>query len=284
MDTRKAVFAGSWYPERETACAAAIDEFLEAGPHPGKGDPPALAGIVPHAGWTFSGRIACNTIHRLKERVPPELVVVFGMHLHAGSPNIMMDRGAWQTPFGRLPVDEDLANYLGARFSFTLESPRRFNPDNTIELQMPLIHHLLSPAAVLALGVAPRKDALEVGRAVARWAMEKGRRVKIVGSTDLTHYGANYGLTTHGSGAEALEWVREHNDRRLIDALLAMEPLKVIDEGLTNHNACCAGAAAAALAAAAGMGAVRARLVDYATSCDIIPGESFVGYAGVVFE
>jgi AmmeMemoRadiSam system protein B len=86
-----------------------------------------------------------------------------------------------------------------------------------------------------------------------------------------------------GSGKKALDWVRQENDRRLIDALLAMAPQQVIAEGLEHLNACCAGAAAATLAGVRQMGARHARLVEYATSYDVSPGDSFVGYAGVVF-
>jgi AmmeMemoRadiSam system protein B len=283
MTIRKAVFAGSWYPNQASACEKAIAGFLEEGPATLDGDASFVAGIVPHAGWVYSGRIACNVIHRLKDADPPDLVVIFGMHLNATSSNHMMDRGAWETPFGPIPVDEDLAGYLKGRFSFQLETPQRFIQDNTIELQMPFVHYLLSPATVLALGVAPAQASLEIGHAVADWAKNNGKRLKIIGSTDLTHYGRNYGFSPQGSGEKALAWVREHNDRRLIDALLSMEPYGVISEGCANQNACCAGAAGTTLAGAVRMGATRGQLVDYATSYDVSPGDSFVGYAGVVF-
>jgi AmmeMemoRadiSam system protein B len=118
---------------------------------------------------------------------------------------------------------------------------------------------------------------------VASWAKAKDRRLKIIGSTDLTHYGGNYGYTPKGSGEKAVEWVRSHNDRRVVDALLAMNPEKVIDEGLNRQNACCAGAAATAVSAVQKMGARKAKKLAYATSYDKSPGDSFVGYVGVVF-
>jgi MEMO1 family protein len=105
----------------------------------------------------------------------------------------------------------------------------------------------------------------------------------VIGSTDLTHYGRNYGFIPHGSGPAALEWVRQENDHRVIEAMLALAPEKIIAEGLEHQNACCAGAAAAAVAAAMQLGARSAWTLDYATSYDKSPGESFVGYAGVLF-
>ena len=43
--------------------------------------------------------------------------------------------------------------------------------------------------------------------------------------------------------------VRSENDRRVIDAMLALEPERVITEALASQNACCAGAAATAIEA-----------------------------------
>ncbi len=283
MERRKAVFAGSWYPDRAAECEREIGRFLE-GPQPLAEAPGGhwLAGIVPHAGWYYSGRIACRVIHLLKEPEPIDLVVVFGMHLHPGSANYMMAEGSWETPFGDLPVALELARALRDRFDFQIETPRRFNQDNTVELQLPFIKKLLDPAAILALGVPPAPPSLEIGRAVADWARENGKRVKIIGSTDLTHYGANYGFFPHGRGPQAVAWVRDQNDRQVIDAMLAMTPEAVIRQGLENQNACCSGAAATAVAAARQLGATQARAVAYATSYEKSPGDSFVGYVGIV--
>ncbi len=283
MAIRKSAFAGSWYPRRADACEQEIQEYIDAGPAPAKGATPWVGGIVPHAGWYYSGRIACNVIHELKEVSTPDLVVVFGMHLHLNSPNYMMPRGAWETPFGPLDVAEELAEHLMERFAFELETTERFVQDNTVELQMPFIKYLLAPKQVLAIGVPPATASLDIGRAVVDWARQNDKELKIIGSTDLTHYGSNYGFSPHGSGEAALQWVRDTNDRRVIDALLDLAPEKVIEEGIQHQNACCSGAAATAVAAAVHMDAKQARMVDYATSYEKSPGESFVGYVGLVF-
>lgn len=282
MELRKAVFAGSWYPAEASACEAEIEGFLEGEAATGPLQGQWCAGIVPHAGWYYSGRIACRVIARLKVSRPPDLVVLFGMHLPPGATSSMMPRGAWETPFGPLPVDEALARDLMQRFAFQEETPRRYARDNTIELQLPFIKHLLDPGRILAIGVPPRAEALAIGQAVVDWAADQGQRLVVIGSTDLTHYGPDYGFTPRGTGSAALSWVRDKNDRRAVDAMLRLAPEAVIEEGLTHQNACCAGAAATAIAAAKRMGADRAELVAYATSHDLSPRDSFVGYAGIV--
>jgi MEMO1 family protein len=283
MDFREAVFAGSWYPRKAADCAREIDRFLQQGTPKPQSPAQWIGGIVPHAGWYYSGQIACNVIDWLRDETPPEVVVLFGMHLHAASANHLMPSGAWQTPFGTMPVAEDLADHLMQRFDFQIETPSRFVQDNTIELQLPFVQYLLHPQTILGIGVAPNARALQIGEAVADWARENGRRIKIIGSTDLTHYGPNYGFMPKGTGPQALDWVCHENDRKAVEAFLAMMPQSVMEEGRQNQNTCCTGAIAAAIAAIRQMGAITAREVAYATSYDKSPGESFVGYVGVAF-
>ena len=259
MKIRKAVFAGSWYPQSASACKEEIDHYLSQDIGKELARQHWLGGIVPHAGWFYSGHVAAAVMNLLKEEQSPDVVIIFGMHLHPHSSNYLMPEGVWQTPLGDLPVAEDLAHYLQQRFTFQLETPQRFTPDNTIEVQLPMVKYILDPAEVLGLGVPPTAHAAAIGRAVAQWAGNNNKRVNVIGSTDLTHYGDNYGFSPHGTGPAAVEWVQAHNDRRVIDAMLELAPEQVLAEALKNHNSCCAGGVAAAVAAGRQLGAQHAQ-------------------------
>jgi AmmeMemoRadiSam system protein B len=281
-NVRKAMFAGSWYPSSAADCEREIAGFLAEGKNIKPPDRKLVGGIVPHAGWYFSGGIACNVINLLQDREPPDVIVVFGMHLHPGSSYYMMPEGVWETPFGEIPVEERLAEELAKKFSFTLETPDRFTQDNTVELQLPFIKYFFPETKIVAMGVPPNTSSLSIGKAAADIANRMGLKVKVIGSTDLTHYGHNYGFTSKGAGKKAVDWVRNENDRRVINAMLALEPENVIAEALASHNACCAGAAATAIETAKNLGAYQADEIAYATSFDKSPGDSFVGYVGIV--
>jgi AmmeMemoRadiSam system protein B len=172
---------------------------------------------------------------------------------------------------------------MAGRFSFKVETADDFTPDNTIELQLPFVKHFFPDARIVPIGAPPTAEAPAMGRAAVEISNRLGRRIRIVGSTDLTHYGPNYGFSPKGTGPAAVSWVKEENDRRIIEAILTLSPDQVIKEALSHQNACCAGAAATAIAAGAALGADAAELVAYATSYDKHPGDSLVGYAGVVF-
>ncbi len=282
---RRAVFAGSWYPARASECEAQITSFIKQGRPAPPTIPHPVGGVVPHAGWYFSGTIACNVIRLLAASGPPapDVIVVFGMHLHAASSSVIMPKGAWETPFGELPVAEELAAEMLQRVAFRRETPDRTTPDNTIEVQLPFVKYFFPRVKVLAMGVPPTEAALEIGKAVVEMARRLGLNLKVIGSTDLTHYGPNYGYTGHGTGLAAVAWVTQENDRRIVEAMLNLDPRRLISEALENQNACCPGAAAAAIEAGKQLGAQTAEAVSYATSYDRSPAESFVGYTGIVF-
>jgi AmmeMemoRadiSam system protein B len=285
MSVRQPDFAGSWYPETERECKRSFAEFeARCGGPSGLGT--LHGGIVPHAGWIFSGRLAYHVIRELARGGSDAIdtVILFGGHLRPGSPaTLLADGGVW-TPLGELVVDEELAGLLLEQgLELRREDPDRHAPDNTTELQLPILRHLLPAARILLLTPPPRENTIALADAVVEAGRSLGRRMLAIGSTDLSHYGPNYGWEPQGRGPQAIRWVREENDRRFIERALELDARGAIEEGLRSSNACCPGAAAAALRCGELLGAQGGTLLDYAQSADLQPGDSFVGYAGIVF-
>jgi AmmeMemoRadiSam system protein B len=284
MDVRKSDFAGSWYPSRETECKDLVEEFIKSSGPCSSPEKPKAGGIVPHAGWYYSGKIACNVIKCLKDGLTPDTIIIFGRHLHPAGRNYIMKEGQWSTPLGVLQIDQELGERLVREFPFTIETASRYEQDNTIEVQLPFIKYFFPKVKILPIGVPPAVASLRVGERAIEISQSMGRKVMALGSTDLTHYGYNYGYVPKGVGEAAVEWVKGDNDKRLIDLILKMDAQGVIDESLKNHNACCSGAVATAMAAAKKLGASRGEKLFYATSYDVRPDSSFVGYVGVIFS
>lgn len=284
MKLSQSMFAGSWYPSDKNKCADTIEEFISDFKSTENLGRTPFAAVVPHAGWFYSGKIACNTINALSIGGKPDILVVFGMHMHVLSKPCMTGSGEWETPFGPLEVDEafalDVESGSGIRFE---KGWSNFSRDNTIELQMPFIRYFFGDVRVVGIGVPPSETAITVGRQVIRSAEKLGLRIKIISSTDLTHYGDNYGFLPKGRGAAALEWVKKDNDARIIEKICSLDPQAIIREALERQNACCPGSIAAFASAATEKGVSGpAQLLGYYTSCDIMASDSFVGYAGIV--
>ena len=211
MQTRPAYFAGSWYPSNRDECRKAI-EAMNQNANPADGSTFPIGGIVPHAGWYFSGKLACRVFQQLAATDSPDLIVIFGGHLSSHDPGRIMTHGAWETPLGLLPVDEDFTAAVKGQFDLIIDKPATAPPDNTIELQLPFIRYFWDAIPIVPIRLPPTPLAIEVGKAVATIAQENNVTVQIIGSTELTHYGPNYGFTPQGTGPHAVEWVRQHND------------------------------------------------------------------------
>ncbi|MFW5716751.1 MAG: AmmeMemoRadiSam system protein B [Spirochaetota bacterium] len=272
--TRTRTLQGGWYPDSAHGVRRQCESW-EAGLGPAVRRFRSV--VVPHAGWVFSGRIAYETLRRLQPDL--ETIVVVGGHLRPDDPLHLAPEDRYETPLGELEADDELADLLSSTFAAV---PDR-RPDNTVEVQLPLVHYLYPGARALYLRCPPSETALATGRAVAEFAARSGRRIGVVGSTDLTHYGPAYDFAPRGLGEEAVRWVRRENDRAIVDAMLALDAETTIRRALDDRSACSSGAAAASITYALRTGCEASELVEYGQSYDVRPDASFVGYAGIGF-
>jgi len=244
-----------------------------------------VAGIVPHAGWFFSGGTAAHVFLTIKAKQSPSTFILLGaVHVPGIRSNAVYPDGSWSTPLGELKIDSALAERLLDGHPDLVESSARAHTfEHSIEVQTPMIKHLFPDAMILPIVVPPSDDAVELGEAIG--LLVKDTDTVVVGSTDLTHYGDNYGFTPAGYGGNAYEWMVE-NDEHIITLAERMMPREILVEASVNHNACGAGAMAAATSAAKAMGAKKGVLIEHTTSYDVMPEGEFVmavGYAGIVF-
>jgi AmmeMemoRadiSam system protein B len=286
---RPAALAGTWYPSDESACRDAVASLLRRAPTADV-DGPLLGGVVPHAGWDFSGPTAAAVYRALRDDHAIETIVVLGaVHRHRVDAAAVWTGDAWETPLGLLPVNVHLARAVldAAGPSARADDRAHVAGENSIELQTALLRGILPQARFLPVMVPPSGEtAVRFGRALAVACRDVADDVVVVASTDLTHYGYG-GWSPAGTGAKALRWVREENDRRFLDLVTSLDAEAIVPEAATNLNACGAGATAAAVAAVREMGAAEGILLQYTTSHDVLPDygdDRFVGYAGVVFR
>jgi len=281
MDKKRMAFAGSWYPATAAGCETSIQGFLKenTGPFDGR----CVGGIVPHAGWFYSGSIACRVIASLKSDEQIDTIILFGAHMHKQSEPFILSHGAVETPFGQIEVDEELTDKICDNISVRKRSPSKFPDENTFEIQYPFIKYFFPRAKIVVCGVAPSFFASIIGSMMVDAAEKLSRSIRIIGSTDMTHYGPDFGFAAMGTGQKAVEWVKTKNDRQAITALKKMDSSDIITQGLEHKNMCCAGAAAATAAACKNLGAVKAIELDYATSFEKTAANSFVGYAGILY-
>jgi len=247
----------------------------------------AVAGIVPHAGWAYSGAVAAKVFKCISEKGEPDTLILLGATHRGGvGANYVYAKGTWVTPLGDVEVDAQIASALLASMKSELvEDIAAHAWEHSLEVQVPFVKYFFPDARIVPILTAPDKESTSVGRRIGEMARESDKEIVVIGSTDLTHYGDNYGFTPQGYGPNALSWMKD-NDARIISMALKMDEDSIVPEAMKSRNACGAGAMAATVAAAKAMGAKKGILVEYTTSHGAAPPEHFhmaVGYAGIVF-
>jgi AmmeMemoRadiSam system protein B len=282
MNLRKPSLPPGWYPRQ----AEEIKRFLEPFKRPAadsSGFPVngARAAAAPHAGWYYSGAVAARALSSLDPGA--ETVVVAGGHLPAGYPVLAALEDAAATPLGDIMIDGEFRDIVQKELHCAPDQYR----DNTVEVLLPMVKYFFPEARLVWLRLPAENSSFDAGKIIARAAARLGRKTVLLGSTDLTHYGDNYGCSPEGRGRKALNWVRNVNDAGFIEAVLAGRPEEALRRAETSLSACSAGAVLACLGFARETRAASAELLAYATSADIcladggdIP-ESFVGYAAI---
>jgi AmmeMemoRadiSam system protein B len=281
MARRKRGLPRGWYPADRKDCEREIQSFLEGWSPPDLVSGREVGGIVPHAGWYFSGKLAARVFQSLKSGREVEVVVVYGGHLGPQEPPLIVTEETWETPFGEIEIAQKLVKGLMDKIDMGKESPA--SGDNTIEIQLAMIKYFFPKAKLLAIRPPLSPKAISLGEEVATMAKNSGISIVAIGSTDLTHYGPNYGFLKKGVGPSSVEWVKKENDKGLIDFAVRMDAEGLVEHARRNESACSPGAAASAIATCKALGATKGVLLDYYTSYDILPDESFVGYAGIVY-
>jgi AmmeMemoRadiSam system protein B len=250
-----------------------------------------LAAISPHAGWYYSGAIAAAAFASLDGGA--ETLAILGGHLPARSPVLAYTEDAVACPLGPMEIDGELRDNLCSALSGEgAWAPDRYR-DNTVEVLVPMARFFFPRSRLLALRLPADPSSYKTGRLLAEAARTLGRRLAVIGSTDLTHYGRNYGFSPRGQGAGALAFVRDVNDRRFIDAVLSGDPRLVLSRAEEESSACSAGAVLAVLgfvqANGGASGPALPELLAYGTSADSAGGaddagavpDSFVGYGAI---
>ena len=267
---REPAVAGRFYPSDPGLLAGQVDGLL-AGP-PGGASPEAAPtrafGLLsPHAGYVYSGAVAGATWARVE--VPDRVILLCPNHTGRGERLSLWPDGAWRTPLGPVPVDDEMTREI-VEAGLALPDRAAHRLEHSLEVQLPFLQRRRPDAAIvpLCLGSLSFARCQELGEGLALVA--RRHRALVVASSDLSHY------------LPAPEARRK--DGLALDRVLALDP-RGLHEVVTREEISMCGVVPATvmLVAAVALGARRAELVRYSTSGDVTGDPaSVVGYAGVL--
>jgi hypothetical protein len=263
---RTSPIAGTWYPGDPAAIAAELDAYLARVPH---SPPPGrlVALISPHAGLRYSGPVAAHAYALLRERAGLTAVLVGPSHRIAFDGVAVAARGAFETPLGRVPIDEEIAARLVAYDGRIVDEMRPHRDEHSLEMQLPFLQHIVPEVRIVPvlMGSQERGETEMLARALV--GVLEGCDALLIASSDLSHY--RPAPEANALDAKVVEDVRRLDPEGLMDRL----------EHFHGH-ACGGGPMVAVMKAARGRGANRATILKYGDSGDVAEGDKshVVGY------
>ena len=267
---RQPAVAGMFYPGQEQALHAELHACM--GDAPASGRSPAYGVIVPHAGYRYSGRIAGETL--AKVRVPSRVILLGPNHHGLGAPAALFAEGRWRTPLGDVAVDAALASHLLESCPGLASDPQAHLHEHSLEVLLPFLQ-CVNPAAQIVpicFGRMKGQELITLGKTLQLALKALGEDVLIVASTDMSHY-----------IAAALAARRDH---LAIERMLALDPEGLLATVAAHDISMCGVYAVTVLLAAARQrGGVAATLIRYGHSGEVTGDlDQVVGYAGLVLR
>ena len=285
---RRSRIAGTWYPAAPDALANEVDGYLAAAgvhdhdldddgiPRGGKAQEIAVTGLIaPHAGLVYSGPVAAFAYREVVGQTVDVAVLVGPSHFVRFDGVSVYPRGAFATPWGPAPIDEDTAHRI-LEGSSVVEYPPAHDQEHSLEMQLPFLRRVLpeTPIVPLVMGAQTRETVMSLAETLAETL--SGRQALLVASTDLSHYFDAARAAT--LDARVVEHVNRFDAEGLLDEL---ERYPEHDRG--RHVACGGGPAVAVMLAARALGANQSTVLSRADSGDVSGDKTeVVGYLAAV--
>jgi len=277
MEVREPAVSGTFYPDDEKELRSLIDDCFMHPIGPGKMPPTdsdqKIYGVIcPHAGFVYSGPVACHSFYSISSSASKLAIITGPNHYGIGQSIASMIDVSWKTPLGLVEVDSESTLELRDGLDILELDSFSHSKEHSIEVQVPMLQETFShEMKILPVSLInqEQKTATKVGSAIAKIAQKKD--ALLIGSSDFTHYEENE--------------FAHRQDLALIDPILKLdvdEFYKILYE--RHVTACGFGAIASTMIACKELGATEGKLLKYATSGDVSGDKSsVVGYASIIF-
>lgn len=265
---REPAVAGKFYPSAPGKLREQIEAFIDKDAV--KQD--AIACLLPHAGYIYSGPVAGKTVSRIT--VKDHIILLGPNHTGYGARYSVMPEGSWQTPLGEIRIDSGLAQAILGSSKYLESDVEAHLYEHSLEVEIPFLQYFKTDFSIVPVTfLSDDFYALkEIGAEIAGAIMQRSIKdsTLIVASSDMTHYEPQ--KTAQKKDEAAIQAILELDENKLADRIRSL-----------NISMCGYAPAIAMISAAKSLGAKRAELVKYQTSGDVTGDKSsVVGYAGII--
>lgn len=270
---RQPAVAGQFYPQSPEDLRKQIELFSKKDKSV-KPQKEAIACLLPHAGYVYSGAVAYAVISGIK--LKDNLIIIGPNHTGMGEPFSIMDEGAWQMPFGRITINSILAKKLLSGSGLLRADTAAHQSEHSIEVGLALLQYFRRDFTFVPIVIAGNEfeNYRQLGREIAS-VIKQARLEKdtlLIASSDMTHY-------EEASAAKK-------KDNLAIESMLALDESQLWSRiHQYDISMCGYGPAIVMLSYAKELGAKSAELVSYQNSGEATGDySSVVGYAGITVK
>lgn len=265
---RKPAVAGQFYSSSNVDLRKQIEAFINKEAEKIN----AIACMLPHAGYTYSGKVAGMTVSHIN--LKDKIILLGPNHTGYGVPFSIMTEGVWQTPLGNVKTDSNLAGQILKNSKHLEDDDLAHIYEHSLEVELPFLQYFKTDFEIVPIVVLSDKlnTLKEIGREIASTIKESNLKdsILIIASSDMTHYEPQ--TQAKRKDQEAIRAILELNEDRLMERVQSL-----------NISMCGYAPVIVMLSAAKLLGANNAKLIAYQTSGDVTGDTSaVVGYAGIV--
>jgi len=278
---REPVRAGTFYPSDPDELRRMIKTFLNK-VEKKKGKGRIIGGIVPHAGYLFSGQVAAHVYKQLEGLTIDTVILIGSCHnaYRVGLRGIsVFPEGFYKTPLGPVQINSTIARSLLANGGPFRYLPAAHLDEHSLEVQLPFLQTIFENFTIVPV-LLGTDSGLDTVLSDALTRLIDNDRTLVLVSTDMSHY-PDY-ETACSVDSQMLDMVTTMDSRALFDL-----DRKILNQGLNNlHCTFCALQPVMALMNyTRNKAAFNVDLLNYANSGDISGADKnrVVGYCALIF-
>ena len=269
---REPAVSGMFYPDNPTKLRKDIEDYLKCATIPDLED--NIIGIIsPHAGYMYSGQVAAYGFKMIVKRPYDTVILIGPSHKVYFDGVALWDRGSFETPLGRVDIDEDIARGM-VRIGGIIKANRdTHKEEHSLEVQLPFLQSVLDDFKIipLVMGIQTTSACRKLAQSLSYVLQNSTKKFLIVCSTDLSHYYPD----TKAKKLDSI--IVGHLDTFNIPGMI-----EDIETGKT--EACGAGPIIVTMMLSETLGADHGKVLKYAHSGDVSGDKSgVVGYVSAMF-
>lgn len=243
-------------------------------------------GIVPHAGYVYSGKCAGKVYSRFREEV--DTVILLGPN-HSGVGNeVSFSSQSFLIPFGRINIDLELEKKILKKAEEEKldvgKNEKAHDYEHSLEVQLPFLQRVLGNVKIIPILLKEMsyENCLKFSKSVYSCVKKSNKKVKVIVSSDFTHYGEVYDFVLF---KENIKENLYKLDEKAIDFILNFDSKSFYNYALKNTTICGVFAITVGVELAKLFNCENSERVCFYNSGDITGDyNNSVNYAGIIFK